>query len=278
MFIKQNNYQYTSLLIIISFFCLNSNTVFSQKNLSIYNTKTDSGYIIYAENKEPFPISVELNFSTKNLRTTIDSSVFSIPPFTNKVLTKLLIDDFTKSYSFKFGYKAYIGNIGLVQYDTNFIYHLPFTRGNSYKLHQGYNGSFSHQNENAIDFTMPIGSEVVAARAGTVIQVVDNNNENCLNKSCMDFNNYITILHEDGTYAKYVHLDYKGAKVKIGDNVKQDDIIALSGNTGFSSGPHLHFEVNLPSDKKNTVATLFKIDDSTNGYLLQEGNKYEKKY
>lgn len=278
MFIKKNNYPLFFNFLYTAFFCLSSTIVFSQKNVSVYNTKTDSGYIVYADNREIFPVSVKLNFTTKNLYITQDSSVFLIQPASTRVLTKLIVEDFTKAYSFKFGYKTFLGNISLSQYDTNFIYHLPFTKGNSYKLHQGYNGSFSHQNENALDFTMPIGSEVTAARAGIVIQVIDNNNENCLNISCMDFNNYITILHEDGTYAKYVHLSYKGSKVKVGDVVKQDDIIALSGNTGFSSGPHLHFEVNIPSEKKNTVITLFKLDDSTKGYHLQEGIKYEKNY
>lgn len=253
-------------------------TVFSQKNVSVYNTKIDSGYIVYADNKEPFPVSVKLNFSTVNLVASEDSFVFLIPAKSNRVLTKFLISDFSKSYSFTFSYKTFLGNIALQQYDTNYVYHLPFSKNISYKLHQGYNGSFSHQNENALDFTMPVGSLVTAARAGVVIQVIDNNNENCLSKSCMDFNNYITILHSDGSYAKYVHLDHNGAKVKVGDIVEQDDIIALSGNTGFSSGPHLHFEVNLPSDKKNTVVTLFKLDDTNKGYYLQEGIKYEKKY
>lgn len=253
-------------------------TVFSQKNVSVYNTKIDSGYTVYANNKEPFPVSVKLNFSTVNLVASEDSFVFLIPAKSNRVLTKFLISDFSKSYSFTFSYKTFLGNIALQQYDTNYVYHLPFSKNISYKLHQGYNGSFSHQNENALDFTMPVGSLVTAARAGVVIQIIDNNNENCLSKSCMDFNNYITILHSDGSYAKYVHLDHNGAKVKVGDIVEQDDIIALSGNTGFSSGPHLHFEVNLPSDKKNTVITLFKLDDTNKGYYLQEGIKYEKKY
>ena len=51
------------------------------------------------------------------------------------------------------------------------------------------------------------------------------------------------ILHDDGTYAIYAHLNTNSIRVKPGDKVRRGQYIADSGNTGFSSGPHLHFAV-----------------------------------
>jgi len=51
------------------------------------------------------------------------------------------------------------------------------------------------------------------------------------------------VLHTDGTFANYTHLDFEGALVKVGDVVKAGDVIGMSGMTGFTTKPHLHFVV-----------------------------------
>lgn len=62
--------------------------------------------------------------------------------------------------------------------------------------------------------------------------------------------NFVCVQHSDGTYARYFHLSRNGVRVKKGDRVAAGDILGLSGNTGFSSAPHLHFDVVdvLPED------------------------------
>ena len=55
--------------------------------------------------------------------------------------------------------------------------------------------------------------------------------------------NYITLKHDNGEYSQYGHLQYNSAFVKLEDKVEKGQPIALSGNTGFSSAPHLHFHV-----------------------------------
>jgi murein DD-endopeptidase MepM/ murein hydrolase activator NlpD len=100
----------------------------------------------------------------------------------------------------------------------------------------------------AIDFEMPIGTPVVAARSGVVVAVRDSfpdgNNEDLKE-------NFVFVRHADGTVARYFHLTRGGARVALGDSVRQGQVIALSGNSGQTAGPHLHFDVqrcgpNLP--------------------------------
>jgi murein DD-endopeptidase MepM/ murein hydrolase activator NlpD len=68
----------------------------------------------------------------------------------------------------------------------------------------------------------------------------------------------VKIYHSDGTFADYVHLRYGGVLVEVGEEVRAGDVIGLSGNTGYSTQPHLHFAVHQPTlFGSKTVPTLF---------------------
>jgi murein DD-endopeptidase MepM/ murein hydrolase activator NlpD len=256
-------------------------TSFSQVKVELSTENTEKGYAIFASNDEYCPVSVELKFKLTNLTlSTGEQLIFVIPSKTKKFLIANLEKiDADKRYTFSTKTKANYGDIALDKYDTAFVYDLPFSKGNNFIVYQGYNGSFSHKNENALDFTMPEGSNIVAARDGIVISVVQDNTEFCPNKSCIQYNNYINIYHNDGSFANYSHIKYNGSKVNIGDSVKQGDVIALSGNTGFTSGPHLHFVCYLPGlEQRKTFETYFKINDGNEVIKLQEKETYFKNY
>jgi murein DD-endopeptidase MepM/ murein hydrolase activator NlpD len=61
-----------------------------------------------------------------------------------------------------------------------------------------------------------------------------------------DFGNYIIIRHRHGYYTRYAHL--QSFRVKVGQRVQQSEVIGYIGNTGISTGPHLHYEVHIGSD------------------------------
>lgn len=260
------------------FISLNS---FSQPKIEFSAAKIEDGVALFANNNEFCPVSAEIIFSLTNMSaSTGKQTVFVIPAKAkNFLITELKKNEANGGYKYSYKFKSNYGDITIEEYDTTYEYDLPFSKGSSYSLDQGYNGSFSHQNENALDFTMPEGSNVAAARDGIVVSVIQNNTATCPNKSCIQFNNYVNIYHSDGTFASYSHIKYNGSKVKIGDIAKQGDIIALSGNTGFTSGPHLHFVCFLPGlEERRTIETYFKINEGDEVIKIKEKETYFKNY
>lgn len=128
-----------------------------------------------------------------------------------------------------------------------YAYGVPYPVGNSYMIWQGPGGSFSHNEPGsryAVDFSMPVGSEIAAARGGVVIAVIQKNPNNPDEKTAPALMaNEVLILHADGTIGVYAHLTTDGAKVSFGETVRRGQVIGLSGNSGYSRGPHLHFDI-----------------------------------
>lgn len=122
---------------------------------------------------------------------------------------------------------------------------VPLIAGTRASISQGFQGYFSHKDDQrfAIDISVPEGTPIVAARGGRVLAIKSDSNTGCNNARCADQANYVLIDHGDGTVGHYYHLRHNGVVVAPGDNVCAGQLIGYSGNTGFSSGPHLHFAV-----------------------------------
>lgn len=124
-------------------------------------------------------------------------------------------------------------------------YSLPLDEAASWEVGQGFHGGYSHtdeQNRYAVDLIVAEGTPVLAARDGVVMQVESGFDRAGLNrKEFAERANLVRIMHDDGTMAVYAHLQENGVYVRAGERVGVGQQIALSGNTGFSSGPHLHF-------------------------------------
>lgn len=101
--------------------------------------------------------------------------------------------------------------------------------------------------EHAVDFPLLEGTEILAAADGKVILVFMESNEGgnseIYKNNTTKYTNKIYIQHSENEFSKYAHLKFQSNFVKKGDLVKRGQVIALSGNTGYSSGPHLHFHV-----------------------------------
>ena len=261
-------------------FCFCSFTGFSQSNFKIFVVKERESTVLYAQNDEFCAVSVLLTLTLDNLVAdeTVDRT-YIVPQHTEKFRLVTLTRSKRGKASYSYNYAAVFGNTSQSYYDQNYLYDLPYGKGKQYRIEQGYNGSFSHHDENALDFNMREGSEVRAARSGTVIAVVQQFNESCWREECKKMANYVLIYHSDGTIADYSHLQYNGAKVSVGDTVSKGQLIGLSGNTGYTRGPHLHFVCFLPAfDKKRTLETLFRTGNGSKSAYLKENRLYKRNY
>lgn len=143
----------------------------------------------------------------------------------------------------------------------------PFTDYKPMRISQGFNGKFSHNqksNRYAVDIGMPVGTKITAVKEGLVIRTKDDYAlAGVSSPFFFDKANLVEILHDDGTYALYGHLLLGGVHVKVGDKVSAGQVIGLSGNTGYSTGPHLHFAIHY-NDKGQTSSLPFKFAQANN--------------
>ncbi|MBB5015942.1 peptidoglycan DD-metalloendopeptidase family protein [Rehaibacterium terrae] len=210
--------------------------------------RTDAGYIALARNPLAGPVEVRLEFSDRQNVASEPALPLTrvLPAAAESRLATLQLADPGRPGGFSLKLAAVPGDPSAQPQDVDYL--LP-VGGMSWRIDQGFGGAFSHdddQNRHAVDFAVPEGTPVLAAREGVVMQV-----ESDFHKAGMDREkfasraNHIRILHPDGTMAVYAHLAPDGVLVREGQRVRAGQHIGHSGNTGFSSGPHLHFVVQV---------------------------------
>lgn len=217
---------------------------------------------------------IEIYFTSK--KNNKEMSSFLLTPKDSLELIKYIgeIPDSTFKSRFadsvRVGY--FLGHQSITKPDLDYLYRLPFKKNKKYEVSQSFNGKFSHNSSRstyAIDFQLNVGESIFAAREGTVVKVIDWFSKQG-GKELIDAANKIIILHSDGTLASYVHLDYKGSLVKEGEFVQRGQKIGISGLTGYTRGPHLHFVVRKERDI--SIPIYFK---GYEGETLKKGRKYK---
>lgn len=161
------------------------------------------------------------------------------------------------------------------------LFQLPYAAGSAFRVTQGNAGPYTHQargpSEFAWDFLMGEGTMVVAARAGRVVAVEARMSGGGVSDLYGGRANYVLVMHADGRYSLYLHLATAGVLVSPGQWVEAGEGIGLSGSTGFSSGPHLHFQVQgaeLPTVGRSLAVAFPEVGVPTLGTAPVSRNRY----
>jgi murein DD-endopeptidase MepM/ murein hydrolase activator NlpD len=222
------------------------------------------------------PVSVQITFEQS-------SNVTSDPPLPAMVVAAPMSEthalqihptDPRAGYRYRYMFKYMPGDYRAVQ-DTNATYGVPFDAASqTFRVDQGFHGRFSHhdpQNEYAVDINMPEGTPVRAARDGVVMTVDNDFFGNGLDMAQYgDRANNIRIVHADGAMSVYAHLQLESARVHVGQHVRAGQVIALSGDTGYASGPHLHFCVQMNRGMQ-LVSVPFQFADGRGAFTPEQG-------
>ncbi|MGH8082309.1 MAG: peptidoglycan DD-metalloendopeptidase family protein [Lysobacter sp.] len=206
-------------------------------------------YLAWADNTLSGPIEVRLDFTHSN--NIIGSPLLpvsaTVDARSSAVVSVLSAQDPARGGDFELSLRSVPGDPGARAQNVDYL--LPLQQ-QQFRIDQGYGGHFSHtepEHRYAIDFAAEVGTPVLAARDGTVMQVESDFDKAGLNlEKFGDRANFVRILHDDGSMALYAHLKADdGVVVRVGQRVRAGQKIGLSGNTGFSTGPHLHFAVQV---------------------------------
>lgn len=124
------------------------------------------------------------------------------------------------------------------------LYVLPYSVGESYLVGQGNCTGASHnasiKQQFAYDILMPMGTKIIASRSGQVVAIEQGFSDGT---GVPGEETFIVVLHDDGTAGRYIHVTAQGALLELNEFVAQGSALALSGNSGNSTEPHLHFDV-----------------------------------
>lgn len=259
----------TLLLLFISLDAKTIKKVFTQSKIN------NNIITVWVVNKNDFDITLRYSAKFSNVKPMV--KIPFIKSFTARTKTKVAkFRILNKKMKLSNQYKWVIGNINS-KHDNNYRYRLPYKVGTAIVVNQGFNGKFSHKGNSqyAVDFGMKIGTKVYASRGGKVVVMQDKHNKHGKTREFAKYANYVTIKHDDGTYGKYNHFRHKGLVVKVGERVERGELIGYSGNTGFTSGPHLHLVVFKGKDHKSRYSIPIKFI-SKNGIITKpiKGKKY----
>ena len=203
--------------------------------------KHEAGETLLVRNDLFAPVQIELRLqATDNITGIADEPIsWVLPPRSKIRLVTLAPRDARKPMRYTPKLRYAMGDPRVLP--TQQHYPLPW-RGGPFRLTQGANGKYSHftpKGRYAMDIAMPEGTPIVAARGGMVVKTENRQSGRGNNPS----GNYVRILHDDGTMGVYLHLMQGSVVVREGSRINVGSLLARSGNTGNSTGPHLHFVV-----------------------------------
>ena len=222
------------------------------------------------------PVEVELRFAEGSENVTSD------PPFPRRVVVPPrgeVLGGTVRPASRNMGARyrvayEYVPGDPHAAHAPSTVYYPPFAPEGRFFVGQAFGGSFSHNedySQHCIDLSLPPGTPVHVARDGVVMQVEDDFYGRGLDREKFGGRaNHVRVLHEDGSMAIYAHLELESVLASPGSKVRTGDFIGNSGDTGFTTGPHLHFCVQVNAGLK-VVTVPFRMAGRNGAYDPREG-------
>jgi len=205
---------------------------------------------LYAVNPYHGPVEVHMRLMDQ-------SNLITEPPLPRSVIVPALRElhitsprpaDKNAGWSYTYQYDVAFGDPNAEHKPTG-GYRLPYPNGADVFISQSFNGKITHYlddaNRFAVDLAMPEGTDILAARGGVVMDLVRDFHRGGTDPKYLRRSNFVRVLHADGSMAIYSHLKPESVVVRKGQRVKKGQKLAQSGTTGYSSGPHLHFAVQV---------------------------------
>lgn len=205
-----------------------------------------TGRVYRVDNGEPVPVTVGLTFrSLTNLRPPPEDTVRRVVPPHASVTVPLPAVRQGRPVHADIAISIDLGASD-TQPDPDYVYGVPFGGTTRRPLIQGFDGEGSHlaSMRYSLDFGMPTGTPVLAAREGVVLYLQDGFREGGTDPALLERANLVVVAHRDGTMASYGHLA-PGLEVAVGDTIHEGQLLGWSGRTGFAGRPHLHFHVGV---------------------------------
>lgn len=239
----------------------------------VFNYEKSTGKL-YIKNNFNSEITVKVHVSSLE---NVDSDVLFDHPLEVPANTEYLLGyfryygknkiDLTKSFDIG---RLYRGDISVYYSNKANELLVPFI--GKYKVTQGWDGRFTHKgpkNKYAIDVSMPQGTPIIAVKSGKIVDMKISSTVGGADPKFRPYANYIRISHDDGSMSIYVHLMGNSNKFSVGDVVLQEQVIALSGNTGYTTGPHLHFAMQTNTEQGiQSIKYMFHGVEPRTGVLL----------
>lgn len=198
---------------------------------------TDEGRITTWELLNPLPVSIQHSLALKGSAVALTSILAK--PFETVMLSP---ENYGLADNVNIDHYYLLGEP--VDKPSNLQIPPPYRKTKQFLISQGFNGQFSHNHRGsryAIDIAMPIGENVLAVKRGIVADARDDFSIGGAANYFLDKANHVTIMHDDGSYAIYAHVLHGSLAVFVGQRVEMGRVLARVGNTGYSTGPHLHF-------------------------------------
>lgn len=241
----------------------------------VSQVEEDGGMSFYLKKITPGALTVRVTVSGEDVSTTVPMPHVQTLDDTTRVRAfAVQPGEDAGSINYRYSYQAQYGRLNAV-HDDAVRYGLPYAAGTAHPVAQGYGSTGTHRGIYAIDWTMPVGTPVHAARSGLVVAVRDSMQGSGVTRYMQGRSNFVFVQHDDGTIAVYGHLQRHSATVAVGDTVRRGHVLARSGNTGYSTGPHLHFEVFRLNDDLQpvTLPVRFAVDGAPRRGL-DSGRRY----